>query len=300
MDARVAQVQRYGDAARGEAIFRRTDTACFKCHAINGAGGQLGPDLGSIGATAPIDYLIDSLLDPNKAIKDGYQSVVVATKSGDVHSGIKVSQDDTQMILRDAVQDRIVVPLTSVKSERPGGSLMPTGLTDALPSWEFLNLVRFMSELGKPGPYQSTTAALVRRWRVLPAKAADQVIADPSALQSVERAAALPWAPAYSLVSGVLPPDAMAADGQPVAFARAEINVTSPGRVGVHVGEMKGLSMWVNDAPADVASDMQIDLSRGVHALTFRIDVGERGEGLRLELRDVPGSGAHAQPVVGR
>jgi glucose/arabinose dehydrogenase/HEAT repeat protein len=45
----VSDAKRYGDAARGEMIFRRADTGCFKCHAIQGAGGQLGPDLGSIG-----------------------------------------------------------------------------------------------------------------------------------------------------------------------------------------------------------------------------------------------------------
>ena len=57
-----------GDPTRGEAVFRRKDLACFKCHAIAGAGGQVGPDLASVGASAPVDYLIDSLLQPNKAI----------------------------------------------------------------------------------------------------------------------------------------------------------------------------------------------------------------------------------------
>ena len=49
-----------GDAARGEQVFRRSDTSCFQCHAIGGAGGQLAPDLRAIGASSPMDYLIDS------------------------------------------------------------------------------------------------------------------------------------------------------------------------------------------------------------------------------------------------
>ena len=68
----------------------------------------------------------------------------------------------------------------------------------------------------------------------------------------------------------------------------------------MNIGEVRGLSLWVGGAPVDVQSDMQIDLPRGPHTLTFKIDVGERGEGLRVEIHDVPGSGAHAQPVGGR
>jgi putative heme-binding domain-containing protein len=300
MAQRVEQVQRYGNASLGEALFRNATLGCFKCHAIHGAGSTLGPDLGSIGASSPIDYLIDSMLDPNKQTKDGYQAVIVATKDGDVHSAIKVSQDDTQMILRDAVQDRIVVPLNRVKSERPGGSLMPTGLTDGLPLGDFLHLVRFLSELGKPGPYQANPAQLVRRWRVLPAPEAAKLASDASTLRSAESSAKLPWAPSYSLVSGELPPDAMATEGQQVAFVRGEIEVTAPGRIGLHLGETRGLSMWIDETPVDAKPDVEVDLTQGLHALTFRVDVGERGQGLRVEVREVPGAGAHARPVGGR
>ncbi len=46
----VAEVAATGDAARGEAVFRRAEQSCLKCHAIAGAGGRVGPDLVSIGA----------------------------------------------------------------------------------------------------------------------------------------------------------------------------------------------------------------------------------------------------------
>jgi putative heme-binding domain-containing protein len=297
---RVADVLRYGDAARGEMIFRRSDTSCFKCHAIQGAGGQLGPDLGSIGASSPVDYLIESLVEPNKAIKDGYDSVILKTKDSDVHSGIKISQDDTNVILRDAINDRIVVPTANVRSERSGGSLMPMGLIDHLPSWEQVNLLRFMAELGKPGPYQAGSTSIVRRWRVLPGSGAEQLAADQSALESPPRDAALPWTPAYSLVSGDLPLDAMATEGQQVAFARAEIDVTAPGKIGLRIADVTGLTLWVNGALHAISPDLTLDLPRGPHTLTFKIDVAARGQGLRVELRDVPGSAGAARPVGGR
>ncbi len=71
-------VQAHGNAARGEAIFRRAELNCFKCHAVGDAGGQVGPNLVSLGATAQLDYVINSLLDPNKNVKEGFTTVVVA------------------------------------------------------------------------------------------------------------------------------------------------------------------------------------------------------------------------------
>src|SRR5262249_16573372 len=103
----VADVARLGDPARGEAGFRRKDQTCPKCHAIAGAGGQVGPDLSSIGASAPVDYLIESLLEPNKAIKENYHALVVTTESGKLYTGIKVRQTKTELVLRTA-EDREV------------------------------------------------------------------------------------------------------------------------------------------------------------------------------------------------
>jgi putative heme-binding domain-containing protein len=279
----IREVQTKGDAGRGEIIFRSAAASCFQCHAVGGAGGQLGPDLRAIGAASPVDYLIDSIIEPNKAVKDGYQAVLVATKKGEVFSGIKVSQDDKQIVLRDAVTERIVIPVTSVRKERASGSLMPAGLGDTLTRGEFLDLIKFLSELGKPGTYGPDNALLVRRWRVLDEKGVESQ-------------------PAYSMVSGVLPMDAVVRDKtQATVSVRGEIDVTSPGRVALVLGNPRGITLSVDGKPVEAADTIELELARGVHSLTFTIDVASRGnEGLRVELRDVPGSGGHAQPVSGR
>ena len=44
-----AEALAQGDPARGEAIFRRADLGCLKCHAVSGAGGDVGPDLSPVG-----------------------------------------------------------------------------------------------------------------------------------------------------------------------------------------------------------------------------------------------------------
>jgi hypothetical protein len=43
---------------------------------------------------------------------------------------------------------------------------MPPGLTASLREDEFVHLVRFLSELGKPGPWGPRSTATIQRWRV--------------------------------------------------------------------------------------------------------------------------------------
>src|SRR5262249_15508976 len=89
-----------GDPVRGENIFRRTALSCTSCHAIGGVGGKVGPDLTSIGASSPVDYLIESVLYPNRKIKEGYHSIMVETKDGLEYSGVLVSENTDQLVLR--------------------------------------------------------------------------------------------------------------------------------------------------------------------------------------------------------
>ena len=289
----MAEVQQKGDAARGEQVFRRSDTACFQCHAIAGAGGQVGPDLRSIGASSPLDYIVESILAPGKVIKEGYQTVVVATKSGDVHSGIKVKQGDGRMVVRDA-QREVVIPLDQVRKEREGGSLMPMGLSDALTRQEFIDLVRFLSELGRPGPYGPETTPVVRRWRVLDPKAVPGLAADPSLLASPVAAPSLKWTGAYTLTNGVLPPESLFPGGATTAFARCEVDVTAGGKIGVRVNNPAGVKLWVDGEPREFKQTTELDLPRGSHVLIFQVDKAGRGnEGLKVEILGT------AQPVGG-
>ncbi|HVV00105.1 MAG TPA: PVC-type heme-binding CxxCH protein, partial [Verrucomicrobiae bacterium] len=71
LKALAADAMQRGDPARGERIFRRADMACIKCHSIGGVGGKVGPDLTSVGASAQPDYLVESVLYPNRKIKEG-------------------------------------------------------------------------------------------------------------------------------------------------------------------------------------------------------------------------------------
>ncbi|PYI80737.1 MAG: sorbosone dehydrogenase, partial [Verrucomicrobia bacterium] len=63
---RIAYDVTRGDPARGELVYRRKELGCIVCHAIGGAGGKVGPDMTSLGASAVTDYIVESVLVPNR------------------------------------------------------------------------------------------------------------------------------------------------------------------------------------------------------------------------------------------
>jgi len=155
-----------GDAARGERIFRTQQQSCATCHAIGGVGGHVGPDLTSIGASAQPDYLIESVYYPNKQIKDGFQSCLVETREGEEMAGIFVSENDRELVLRTAADQVVTITKSQIVSRKVGASLMPSGLTDNLTMPQQLDLFRFLTSLGKPGPFDASSGNVARFWKV--------------------------------------------------------------------------------------------------------------------------------------
>lgn len=306
----VAEVAQHGDAARGEQVFRRKDLACLKCHAVAGAGGLVGPDLASIGASAQVDYLIESLLVPSKAIKENYHTLVVATKEGRLVTGVQVRQTKTELILRDAEDRELAIPLNAIEEKATGGSLMPEGLADTITHAELLDLVRFLSELGKVGPYAPSAARLVRRWQALePAPATLHHLHRTSYASAAGDDPALAWAPVYSQVAGILPLGdlprieirrPLTKELHALAFVRCQVEVSTAGKVQVAVNATDGLSLWVDQVPVDVHDKIPLDLTAGRHTLTFGLDLNRRREGLRCEIDEAPGSPARVRIVQGK
>ncbi len=307
MKALVQEVLATGDAARGEVVFRRKDQLCFQCHAIGGAGGRVGPDLVSLGASAQIDYLIDSLLQPNKAVKENYHSLVVSTDEGRIHTGIKVRQTDRELVLRDAEDRDVAIPLDRIDQQAPGRSLMPAGLSDNLTRAELVDLVRFLSELGKvDGSFAVNTARLVRRWETLqPTPEALFVLRRTSFHSLASSQPEFTWTPAYSRVAGDLPladlpVHQIPGRAQPFGFVRFELDVSTAGPVRLKFNSTTGLTAWLDGAPIELSETLALDLPRGRRQWVFAIDREQRHDALHCELQDVAGSPAQVQMVTGK
>jgi hypothetical protein len=173
-----------------------------------------------------------------------------------------------------------------------------------------VDLVRFLSELGKVGPYAVSKARLVRRWQALaPSNEAYTALSRVGLGAVAQGAPGLNWAPAYSTVAGVLPLGEVPAlalyvpsqtDKAPVSFVRCELEATTAGPVKLRLNGTSGLTAWLDRAPLEVREDLVVELPAGRHTLTFAVDRTRRPEPLRCELDDVPGSPARAQVVGGK
>src|SRR5262249_55601831 len=143
--ARAARKQ--GDASRGAVIFYRPDLACTRCHSAGEETNRLGPDLAKAGKEATDVYLVESLLQPSRVIKKGFETIVITTRTGRTFSGLLAEDRADAVVLRDpAATGKLLTILKKDIEERNdrGPSIMPEGLVNQLSSrQEFLDLTRF-------------------------------------------------------------------------------------------------------------------------------------------------------------
>jgi quinoprotein glucose dehydrogenase len=137
-----------GDADRGAKIFHeKTDVSCLRCHKIDRAGGEVGPDLTVIGKQRDRRYLLESICLPDAQIAKGYETAVVADGFGKVYTGIVKSENDdyVELIQNDGSQQRI--DLDDIDARRKGKSSMPADLLKSLSARELRDLVAYLASL---------------------------------------------------------------------------------------------------------------------------------------------------------
>jgi len=273
----VEQVNSQGDPARGEAVFRRSDINCTNCHSVAKAGGEIGPDLSAIGATSPVDYLIRSILNPDESIKEQYHTLVVLTVNGQIFQGIVADKDDQRILLKEADGQIRSIPVDSIEDQKEGGSLMPKGLANLMTHAEFLDLVRFLSELGKPGPYAIRPIPSFQRYRVLK-QGLDPASPNPAASLAAATNPSL-WTSAYALVNGHLPLDEITTPPGKLLTLQGELDVSTPGQVEFILNSTSGLTAWIDQTPATLQDHtLKTLLTPGRHQATFLIDRPRRPE----------------------
>jgi putative heme-binding domain-containing protein len=300
-----------GDPARGEAIFRRKDLSCMKCHSVSRAGGQVGPELSAVGGSSPTDYIVNSILNPNLAVKEQYVTRVFELSSGKVLTGIVIDRDDVRVNVRDVNGQTITIPTADIDDEAEGRSLMPQGLTMFLTRSELVDLARFVSELGKPGPYAVQQTKRIQRWRVLRAPADELVNEVPhveNLRQFVFGAPAEQWLPAYGKVNGALPLSEIvdaadwAAPGEKprVLILQGEINVSDEGPVRFSIDSSAPFQAWVAADSIESKREATVTLPVGRHPITLRVEVaGKEKPELKVECATPDGATTNFEVVGG-
>jgi quinoprotein glucose dehydrogenase len=137
-----------GDSAAGRRIFTgRADVSCLRCHKINGEGGEVGPDLTGVGSRQNREYLLESIVDPNRQITKGYETVVLLLSNGKSVVGILKSEDADQLRLITPEGKMLAIPKKQIEERQAGKSAMPENLTKFLSKSDLRDLVEYLAGL---------------------------------------------------------------------------------------------------------------------------------------------------------
>lgn len=135
-----------GDIQRGAKLFNAR--SCAQCH---GGRNALGPDLaGSAGRFSREDLFLATVL-PSRDVSSRYQTTIIETVQGKVHSGLIVYESVDGLLLRNATNQTFRIETRDIVNRtRSPVSLMPNGLLKDLKPEDYADLYAYLRTLGAP------------------------------------------------------------------------------------------------------------------------------------------------------
>lgn len=142
-----------GNAEKGrDIVLHKAEVTCIKCHKLHGVGGEVGPELAGIGSRQSRQYLLESIVFPNKEIAKGYDSIILDLTDGKTVTGVLKSENEKTIQLMTAEGQLLNIDKSQVDERRRGASAMPDDLVRKLSLRELRDLVEFLASLKEPVP----------------------------------------------------------------------------------------------------------------------------------------------------
>ena len=137
------------DAQRGRDIFFRSSAAqCKNCHRVHNVGASIGPDLSQIGKKYERAALLETILNPSKAIAPEYVGYLLETQQGQVFVGFLVEKNDKEVVLKDATGKLISVAADDIEALEPQRqSLMPELVLRDVTAQDAADLLAYLTSL---------------------------------------------------------------------------------------------------------------------------------------------------------
>ena len=168
---------------------------------------------------------------------------------------------------------------------------MPSGLVDQLTPAERLDLFRFLSELGKPGPYDAAKGNVARSWKLLAETLEMAQFGEQKAL-STEFKDKL-WVNARSLVDGRLLKsdltnafEGLERRSPQAVYAAATFELAKDGPVSLRFAGQEGSPVWIDRKPSGACPELKAELQAGTHTVVVRLDATRLPDSIRLESSD--------------
>lgn len=147
-DASYREALEGGDAENGRKVFfEKAEAGCAKCHKAKGRGGEVGPVLDGIGAQKARQYLLESIVSPNKEIAQGFAQAVLLLNSDAVETGRIEKEDDKSLTIILADATRKTIAKSDIKARKVGLSAMPEDEVKHLTRPELRDVIEFLASL---------------------------------------------------------------------------------------------------------------------------------------------------------
>jgi putative heme-binding domain-containing protein len=140
-----------GDAGAGLKLFgeaRAGGAGCAACHTVDGRGGTVGPDLSGVGDKYSRRDLAEAVVYPGKAVREGYQQVIVRTRRGQSYAGPLKAETADELTLQEADGTVRTIAKPDIAARKDTGlSPMPEGLHTGFTEQQFADLVSYLESL---------------------------------------------------------------------------------------------------------------------------------------------------------
>jgi putative heme-binding domain-containing protein len=138
-----------GNAERGRIWYTQHAAAqCRNCHHVDKADALIGPSLQGISRKRTRAELLEQILMPSKQIEPQWRSWQVQLASGQVVTGLKISDDAQHWTLKQADGKTTTIAADEIEfSQASAQSLMPDGLLATLTPQEAADLISFLISL---------------------------------------------------------------------------------------------------------------------------------------------------------
>ncbi len=137
-----------GDSERGRQLFfENTKLSCLRCHKVDRAGGEVGPNLTVIGKEKDRRYLLESICLPNAQVAKGFETAMILNDSGQTFTGIVKTENEDFVDLVQSDGSQVRIPVEEIEARRKGKSSMPDDLIQQMSTREVRDLVAYLASL---------------------------------------------------------------------------------------------------------------------------------------------------------
>src|SRR5262245_6844511 len=131
---------------KGVSVFKNL---CGQCHKMHGEGQDVGPDI-TLNGRSDFEQLLSNVFDPSLVIGAAYQATTVATKKGQVLTGLVVEDNAQRVVLKTEGGKLETIPRGEIEDIAVSKvSLMPEGVEKQLKPQEIADLFAYLT-LDKP------------------------------------------------------------------------------------------------------------------------------------------------------